>query len=192
MKKVIHSKVSVLMSMLIFGAVVFQAGCQSANDDNWIEVPIKSCIESNEKIVEKSQIVVDYCQCMIPKAYDYLRDDKEKVALMKEGKLEFLITTNDPTLFEISKKCMPSERPGFKGKKMSEVFDDRMEKGMRLSLLNHHDDEFKAKHDIEVYIDCFINRLKNEFTTTEFGSGDFESSEKYANMKAKCKEEAKK
>lgn len=192
MKRAIGRNIFSLVSMLMLGSVLFQAGCQSTGGDDWLEVPIKACVVSNERTVEKSQGVVDYCRCMIPQAYEYVKNDKEKVALMKEGKLDFLITTNDPALFDISKKCLPAKRPLTKGKKLSEVFDDRMEKGIRLSLLNHHDDDFKAEHDIEAYCDCFINSLKNDFTTAEYGSGDFVTSEKYANMKAKCKEAAKK
>ncbi len=192
MKRVIRHLVFILMFLFLFGAMVFQAGCQATNEDKGLAIPIKSCIESNERTVAKSQAVVDYCQCMIPKVYDFLRDDKEKVALIKEGNLDFLLTTNDPTLFEISKKCLPAERPPAKAKKLAEVFDERIEKGIRLSLLNHHDEAWKVQHDIDVYCDCFINSLKNDFTTAEYGSGEFVTSEKYANMKAKCKAEAKK
>lgn len=192
MKLAVHRNLYPLLSIWILASVLFQAGCQSTNGDDWLEIPIKSCIESNERTVESSHLVTDYCQCMITKAYQYLKDDKKKVNLMKTGQLNFLLTTTDPVLFEISKKCLPAEEPLQKGKKLSEVFDERMEKGIRLSLLNHHDDQFKAEHDIEVYCDCFINSLKNDFTTAEYGSGEFVTSEKYKNMKIKCKAEAKK
>jgi hypothetical protein len=50
-----------------------------------VEIPIAACVEANGKILGNSVDPVTFCKCLIPKFYQDLKNDPEKLKLLKEG-----------------------------------------------------------------------------------------------------------
>jgi len=169
--------------------------CQGSDDlpTDWIKIPIQSCIESNESIIGEVEVISHYCECMIPEIYNKVKKDRQKVAMMRKGDLEFIKLSNDASFMEISKKCRP-EAPDVRNKaKIADVILPHMERGIKIGLRDEMMRKGMADQmDIDAYCDCMIQGIKNQFTMNEFGRRDVETTTKYKDLDQKCQSTHKK
>ncbi|MEM9824272.1 MAG: hypothetical protein AAF985_24520 [Bacteroidota bacterium] len=165
------------------------ATCQSNEEwpADWMKIPIKSCIASNQSIIGETKEIGIYCECLIPKVYEQYKNDRAKVSLLRKGDLEFLKLSNDPQLLRISKDCQPAA-PDVRNKaKLSDVMLPHMERGIKIGLRDELTQKGMAEQlDIDAYCDCMVEGIKATFTMNEFGRRDVQQTKKYKDLDQQC------
>ena len=86
-----------LKNLLFLGFLLvlfIQAACQNKapQQEDWMKKPMQTCMKRNKENIKKLLPVAEYCECLIPKIHEFIRADRGKVILLKEGDLDFLVT----------------------------------------------------------------------------------------------------
>ncbi len=76
--------------LFLFILLFFLSGCQqdqgpTVEVEKGVTIPIKACVETNTKVLGNSVNTVLLCKCLIPKLYEDLKADPEKLAQLKAG-----------------------------------------------------------------------------------------------------------
>lgn len=172
---------------------VFFLGLGSCEGDfgqqqDWLKVPIQACITSNEKILDGLDEINAYCECLIPEVYTLVKDDREKVAMMKKGNLDFIKLSNDPEFLAKAEKCRPENVDLRNKAPVSDYLMPHMARGIKIGLR----DDLIAKGmadqlDIDAYCDCMVEGIRTTFTIDEFSNKKVHETEKYLTLDKECK-----
>jgi len=153
--------------------------------DNGVEIPIKACVEANKKILGNSVEPVAFCKCLIPKFYADLKNDPEKLKLLKEGKWDELSKEKQELVIRYYQDCitqtatadstsMLTITPG-----MAESIKATMKKDLAGT-------EMEKTNDIDNYCNCIVNSLKTGFTAKEVMQTNFNETAKYKKLVDSC------
>ena len=173
----------------------FIGACQSGQElpSDWIKVPIQACIDSNEKLIGRTDAIDVYCNCMIPKIYEQVKSDKRKVKMMQEGDLDFIKHATDASFSEIAEQCKPERVDVGNKTPLKDLMMPHMERGIKIGLRDEMIQKGMAdKINIDHYCDCMLEGIKKEFTMGEFAKRDVAQSEKYKKIEKTCMEGATK
>ena len=159
--------------------------------DNGVEIPIKACVEANIKILGNSVDPVAFCKCLIPKFYADLKNDPEKLKLLKEGNWYDLSKDKQELVIKYYQGCMTENATNDSTAKFTITprMADGMKKKMKQELIGS---EIEQTNDVDKYCDCIINSLQTDFTIKEVMQDNFNETEKYKQAVDKCLKTTKK
>ena len=128
---------AVLEFKLFVLLVLLLSACQTSDSSDWYKVPIESCIKTNEKLIGKTAKIANYCNCMVPKIHHLVKEDKAKLASLKQGDLTFLNKNPDDAYIEVMAECLPLKEDVSSGQRPAgEWLDQEKERGLIQSLKN--------------------------------------------------------
>src|SRR5215203_435149 len=180
-------QLTIFISMCFYLSACFQR--QNQGDkivlDNGVEIPIKGCVEANTKILGNSVDPVAFCKCLIPKLYDDVKNDPKKLKLLKEGNWFDLPKDKQELVVEYFQDCMNETATDDSTARFT--ITPRMADGMKKKMLQElRGSEIEQTNDVDKYSDCIINSLQTDFTVKEVMQDDFNETEKYKQVVARC------
>ena len=159
--------------------------------DNGVEIPIKACVEANTKILGNSVEPVAFCKCLIPKFYADLKNDPEKLKLLREGNWYDLSKEKQELVTKYYQECITQSATTDSTAKLT--ITPRMAEGMKNKMKQELiDTEIEKSNNVDKYCDCVISGLQTDFTAKELMQTKFNETEKYQIMVEKCLETTKK
>ena len=159
--------------------------------DKGVEIPIAACVEANGKILGNSVDPVAFCKCLIPKFYQDLKNDPEKLKLLKEGNLYDLAKDKQETVAKYFQSCMIQTATNDSTAKFT--ITPRMAVGMKSKMKQELiGSDIEKTNDVDKYCDCMINSLQTDFTIKEIMQDNFNETEKYQKTLEKCLKSTKK
>ena len=159
--------------------------------DTDVEIPIKACVEANSKILGNSVDPVAFCKCLIPKFYVDLKNNPEKLQLLKAGNWYDLSKDKQELVAKYYRECMLQSAT--KDSTAKFTVTPRMAVGMKKKMKQDLIDlDIEKTNDVDKYCDCIINSLQTDFTVKEIMKEHFNETEKYQKMVDKCSETTKK
>lgn len=153
--------------------------------DKGVEIPISGCVEANEKIFGTSVNTIAFCKCLIPKFYEDLKNDSEKLRLLKEGKWAELSKEKKEIIAQYYQDCFSKTANVDSLSKMTITLSmaEKIKKGMKQQLVGS---SIEKTNDIDKYCDCMIKSMQTDFTSKEIMSDNFTETEKYKKALEKC------
>ena len=159
--------------------------------DKGVEIPIAACVEANSKILGNSVDPVAFCKCLIPKFYQDLKNDPEKLKLLKEGNWYDLAKDKQETVAKYFQSCMIQTATNDSTAKFT--ITPRMAVGMKSKMKQELiGSDIEKTNDVDKYCDCMINSLQTDFTIKEIMLDNFNETEKYQKTLEKCLKSTKK
>jgi hypothetical protein len=159
--------------------------------DNAVEIPIAACVEANGKILGTAVDPVAFCKCLIPKFYQDLKNDPEKLKLLKEGNWYDLSKDKQEVVAKYFQTCMTQTSTNDSTAKFT--ITPRMAEGMKNKMKQELiGSDIEKTNDIDKYCDCMINSLQTDFTIKEIMQDNFNATEKYQKTVEKCLNSTKK
>jgi hypothetical protein len=156
-----------------------------------VEIPIAACVEANSKILGKSVDPVAFCKCFIPKFYQDLKHDPEKLKLLKEGNWYDLAKDKQEIVTKYFESCLGQTATNDSIAKFA--ITPRMAEGMKKKMKRELiGSDIEKTNDINKYCDCMINSLQTDFTIKEIMQENFQQTEKYEKVQDKCLKSTKK
>src|SRR4030095_17210408 len=153
--------------------------------ENVIKIPIKACVEANTKIFGNSVDPVAFCKCLIPKFYADLKDEPEKLKLLKEGNWYDLSKDKQELVVKYFEDCITTTATKDSTAKLT--IAPRMAEGMKKKMKQEMiGSEIEQTNDVNKYCDCIINSLQTDFTVKEIMQDNFNETEKYKQVVEKC------
>ena len=178
---------------IIFSFTLICSSCQKKEDTEWLKKPVEVCIKTNEEIIGKAKKISVYCNCMVPKIYALVKDDKEKLELLKKGDLQFLNNNPEQAFIDVMMACLPLEEELIGGDRpASEWFDKQKELGFRNTLKSQFDNtNFAETNNLDQYCRCVLNGIKVGFTIKEIHDPKMEETEKYKRLDQHCRNKSR-
>lgn len=159
--------------------------------DKDVEIPIKACVEENTKILGKSVNAVAFCKCLLPKFYEDLKNDPEKLKLLKAGDWSNLSKEKQELVIKYYQGCVSETATNDSTTKLT--ITPRMAAGIKKQMKQGLvGSGIEKTNDIDKYCDCMINSLQTDFTATEVLQTNFNETEKYQKAVANCLKVTKK
>ncbi len=159
--------------------------------DKDVEIPIKACVEANSKILGNSVDPVAFCKCLIPKFYADLKNDPEKLKLLKEGNWYDLSKDKQELVIKYYQECISLTATNDSTAKLT--ITPRMAEGMKKKMKQELiGTDIEKTNDVDKYCDCMINSLQTDFTAKEIMQTNFNETEKYQKVLDKCLQTTKK
>lgn len=159
--------------------------------DEDIEIPIKPCVEANTKILGNSVDPVSFCKCLIPKFYEDIKNDPEKLEQLKEGNWNDLSKYKQELVIKYYQNCISQSATNDSTAKLT--ITPRMAEGikgqMKKDLIGS---EIEKTNDVDKYCDCIINGLQSDFSAKEIMQTNFNETDKYQKLVDKCLKATKK
>lgn len=185
------------INIFIFTCICLLAcGQKNSNDvtvtvDKGVEIPIAGCVEANSKILGNSVDPVAFCKCLIPKFYQDLKNDPEKLKLLKKGNWYDLAKDKQEVVAEYFQSCMSQTATNDSTAKFT--ITPRMAVGMKSKMKQELiGSEIENTNNVDKYCDCMINSLQTDFTIKEIMQENFNGTEKYQKALEKCLTSTKK
>lgn len=159
--------------------------------DTNVEIPIKACVEANKKILGNSVNPIAFCKCLLPKFYEDLKNDPEKLKLLKAGDWSTLSKEKQEMVIKYYQGCISQTATNDTTAKLTITprMAEGIKKQMKQGLVGT---DIEKTNDIDKYCDCMINSLQTDFTATEVMQTNFNETEKYQKAVAKCLNATKK
>ena len=159
--------------------------------DKDVEIPISACVEANTKILGNSVDPVAFCKCLLPKFYADLKNDPEKLKLLKEGNWYELSKEKQELIIKYYQDCISKTATTDTTAKLT--ITPRMAEGIRKQMKQDLiGSPIEKTNDVDRYCDCMINSLETEFTAKEIMQTDFNETEKYQKVLTNCLETTRK
>ena len=184
------------LSLFIFICFLLSAcGQRNVGDtitvDKDVEIPIKACVEVNTKILGNSVDPVAFCKCLLPKFYEDLKNDPEKLKLLKEGNWYDLSKDKQELVIKYYQECISQTATNDSTAKLTITprMAEGMKKKMKQDLIGS---DIEKTNDVDKYCDCMINSLQTDFTAKEIMQTNFNETEKYQKVLDKCLKTTKK
>lgn len=154
--------------LILVGLIVIYAVSKSFTDNN----NINACNSELEDLYSGSDWQLDsFCLCQ----NDFLNKNNDwfvKEKIRKEGFLDFFMTKDTTGAKEEVLSCLKSNINDHKVKPLNfqgEFKDLMIKKCIKLI----EDDDFRNKHDLELYCSCFMNKNKSRLTINTVFESDF-------------------
>jgi hypothetical protein len=159
--------------------------------DKGVEIPIKACVEANTKILGNSVDPIGFCKCLIPKFYADLKNDPEKLKLLKEGNWYDLSKDKQELVIKYYQECISLTATNDSTAKLTITprMAEGMKKKMKQDLIGS---KIEKTNNVDKYCDCMINSLQNDFSAKEIMQTNFNETEKYQKVLDKCLKTTKK
>jgi hypothetical protein len=156
-----------------------------------VEIPIKPCVEANTKILGNSVDPVAFCKCLIPKFYEDLKNDLEKLKQLKEGNWYDLSKDKQDLVIKYYQNCIFESATNDSTAKLTITprMAERIKAQMKKDLIGS---EIEKTNDVDKYCECMINSLQTDFSAKEIMQTNFSETEKYQRMVDKCLKATKK
>jgi hypothetical protein len=159
--------------------------------DNGIEIPIKACVEANTTILGNSVDHVAFCKCLIPKLYADLKNDPEKLKLLKEGNWLELSKDKQELVTKYYQNCITESAT--KDSTAKFTLTPRMVAGIKKKMKQELiGSEIEQTNDVDKYCDCLLNSFQTDFTVNEIVQDNFNETEKCKKVADKCLNTTKK
>lgn len=159
--------------------------------DKGVDIPIAACVEANSKILGNSVDPVAFCKCLIPKFYQDLKNDPEKLKLLKDGNWYDLTKDKQEIVAKYFQSCMTQTATNDSTAKFT--ITPRMAVGMKNKMKQELiGSDIEKTNDVDKYCDCIINSLQTDFTIKEIMQDNFNETEKYQKTLEKCLKATKK
>ena len=186
------------INIFIFTCLVYLSACgQKSNNgdtvtvDKGVEIPIAACVGANSKILGNSVDPVAFCKCLVPKFYQDLKNDPEKLKLLKEGNWYELAKDKQEIVAKYFKSCMTQSTTNDSTAKFT--ITPRMAIGMKNKMKQELiGSDIEKTNDVDKYCDCMLNSLQTEFTIKEIMQDNFNGTEKYQKVVDECLQTTKK
>lgn len=178
------------VNMLLFSCICLTAyGQKNSSGDtvmiDEVKIPISACVEANSKILGNSVEPVAFCKCLIPKFYQYFKNDPEKLNLLKGGNWYKLAKDKQEIVGKYFQDCMTQSATNDSTAKLT--ITPRMAVGMKTKMKEDLiGSDIEKTNDIDKYCDCIIDTLQVEFTIKEIMQENFNQTDKYQRMLEKC------
>ena len=179
------------INIFIFTCIFLSACGQKSNSgdtvtvDKGVEIPISACVEANSKILGNAVDPVAFCKCLIPKFYQDLKNDPEKLKLLKEGNWYDLAKDKQEIVAKYFQSCMSMTATNDSTVKFT--ITPRMAEGMKSKMKQDLiGSDIEKTNDVDKYCDCMINSLQTDFTIKEIMQDNFNLTEKYQKALEKC------
>lgn len=179
------------INVFIFLSICLSACRQQSNNgetitvEKGVEIPIAACVEANSKILGNSVDPIAFCRCLIPKFYQDLKHDPEKLKTLKKGNWYDLAKDKQEIVAKYFESCMIQTGTNDSTAKFTITprMAEDMKKKMKQELIGS---EIEKTNDVDKYCDCMINSLQTDFTIKEMMQDNFNETEKYQKVLAKC------
>ncbi|MBX3241711.1 MAG: hypothetical protein KIT80_12055 [Chitinophagaceae bacterium] len=159
--------------------------------DDGIEIPISACVEANTKILGNAVDPVPFCKCLIPKFYQDLKNDSEKLKSLKEGSWYDLGVDKQEVVAKYFQSCITQTGTNDSAAKFT--ITPRMATGMKNKMKQElAGSDIEKTNDIDKYCDCIINSFQTDFTIKEIMLDNFNETKKYQKTVEKCLNSTKK
>ena len=183
---------------ILFIACLWLSSCGQNQDPNetvvvedGVKISIKACVQANTKILGSSVDPVAFCKCVVPKFYSDLKNDPEKLKLLKDGRWFDLSKEKQELVTKYFQECIVATATTDSTAKLT--ITPRMAEGMKKKMKHELiGSEIEQTNDINKYCDCVINSLQTDFSIKEIMKDDFNQSEKYKQVMDKCLKATKK
>jgi hypothetical protein len=153
--------------------------------DIGVEIPITGCVESYGKILGNAVDPVAFCKCLIPKFYQYLKNDPEKLKILKKGNLGDLAKDKQEIIAGFLKNCIEQNATSDSTAKLTITprIARLMKTKMKQELIGS---DIEKTNDLDKYCDCIINSMQTDFTIKEIMQDNFNETKKYLKVSEKC------
>lgn len=145
---------------------------------NGVKIPIKACVEANTKFLGSSVDPIAFCKCLVPKFYADLKNDPEKLRLLKEGNWYDLSKEKQELVSEYYQGCISETATNDTTARFTvtpRVYAG-LKKKMKQDLVGT---EIEQANDVDKYCDCILNSMQTDFTVKEVMQDNFNETEKY-------------
>lgn len=150
-----------------------------------IEIPLAACVEANGKILGNAVDPVAFCKCLIPKFYQDVKNDPEKLLLLKKGSWYDLARDKRELVTKYFQSCISQTATNDSTAKLT--ITPRMAAGMKNKMKQELiGSDIEKTNDVDKYCDCMINSLQTDFTIKEVMQDNFNETEKYQKVIEKC------
>ena len=145
------------------------------------------CLSESEKIAGMSEGLIDYCACAAPKILERVKDDKAIMAKFDQGEFNHIISNiKDSTFTAVLNNCMNGDKFVYNPPTMEFLLPERAERSIRVTLIDEMSAEFKERHNMDQYCDCYIHSIKTKLTFEEFHARNLEEMPKYKALLKDC------
>lgn len=179
------------INILLFTCICLSACGQNTKSgdtvtvDKGVDIPLAACVEANSKILGNSVDPVAFCKCLVPKFYQDLKNDPEKLKLLKEGNWYDLAKDKQEIVAKYFQSCMTQTATNDSTAKFT--ITPRMAAGMKSKMKQELiGSDIEKTNDVDKYCDCMINSLQTDFTIKEIMQDNFNETEKYQKTLEKC------
>ena len=180
-----------LITAFILYCIIISA-CRQVNKgdtitvDKGVELPIAPCVHVYSKVLGSSVDPVAFCKCLLPKFYEDVKNDPEKLRALKgEGSWYDLAKDKQEVMNQYFQSCMMQTATNDSSAKL--IITPRMAEGikkkMKAELIGS---DIEKTNDLDKYCDCMVNSLQTDFTVKEIMQDNFNETEKYQRVIAKC------
>jgi hypothetical protein len=178
----------IIIAFLISIALIISCKQNSKNEvvvGNGKKIPIDACVEVNTKILGKSVDPVAFCKCMIPKFYEVLKDDPDKLDLLNDGKFDQASIGQSQLVATFYSECMSQSGTGDSTARLT--ITPKMEADIRQGVKDAFEGtDFEKTNDIDAYCDCLVKGMQTELTPKEIMQSNTADSIKFERMREKC------
>lgn len=159
--------------------------------DEGLSVPISTCVEVNGRTFGKAIDARAFCLCFLPKFYRDIKDDPEKLKLLKQGRSNEIKVESQEVTNQNFQDCMveASTEDSTARFVMTPRMVEQMKEAMKLKLAGS---EIEQTNDLDKYCDCMVNSFQVDFTVKEIVRDDFNQTAKYREVNEYCLKESKK
>src|SRR4030095_8052501 len=143
-------------------------------------------VQTYTKILGRSVDPLAFCKCLLPNLYRDLKNDPEKLKLVKgEGSWYDLAKDKQEIMNQYFQSCLMQTATNDSTAKLSITprMAEQMKKKMRQELIGS---DIEKTNDLDKYCECMINSLQTDFTVKEIMQDNFNETEKYQRVVAKC------
>ena len=152
---------------------------------NGVKIPIKACVDVNTKVLGKSVDPVAFCKCLIPKFYEDVKNDPEKLKLLKEGNWYNLSKDKQELVSKYFEGCVSETATNDTTAKFT--ITPRMYIKMKEKMKQEFTGtEIKKTNDVDRFCDCLLNSMQTDFTIKEVLQDNFKETEKYNRVVDSC------
>lgn len=153
--------------------------------DQNVEIPIKACVEINSKIFGGSVEPVELCKCLIPRLYADLKNDPQKLKLLKDGNWDKLSWEKKDLIVKYYQSCMDKSITVDSTTKLTitPTMAGIMKKQLKDKLKGTG---IEKTNDVDKYCDCLISSMQTDFSANEIMQPNFNQTASYQKMNKKC------
>ena len=123
-----------------------------------VRIPIKACVETNNRLFGKSLNTKEFCKCMIPKLYSLVKDDPEQLKFLKKGNWDEVSKSKQQEFLQYYTECLNQFSIVDSTARLNatpEMVKD-MKSGMKENLIGT---EMGKTNDLDKYCDCIIEGI---------------------------------
>ena len=164
---------------------LFNLGCTGSKSEKLID-------RCKEQLKEETPFIDadGYCDCVIPKVYDFTENENIDLINILENKEFFDLVNKSPELIRITQEC-GKQNPT---KNLTDTL--KISDKLRQSLLRKYSTPlkktaFETEHNIEKYCNCLIDQFDSKITIEKFINPDWYNSSEFKIINENCKLKSK-